>query len=291
MAPYQPKRKRGGPKDDSKTNLKPTLTCVLSLYPVRDQFCRMVPISDLISLTRTCRQLSSLYRSILPTRWNTDKRLKDFVQDPKGLRTQMAIHDALISGSFAIQFFEGLKWTESDLDIFVESGLDAIEMQQYLVSMEGYSVCNLRDRDDEGYFAMSKIVKVRLLKWACSKLQHCWQVQCRSWPWQRTDPIQRKPWYNLFVRRASQSSRYWAASTWPWLSMWYRGTRPMPCFRSLVLSTTNLTFLRRWAIMSASCSPSTMAEDGNVAIFCGPRMRPPTDRWSWTGGLEINIRG
>ena len=82
----------------------------------------------------------------------------------------MAIHNTLISGSFAIQVFEGLKWTESDLDIFVESGLDAIEMQQYLVIMEGYRLCDLRDRDDEGYFAMSKIVKVRLLKWAYSKL-------------------------------------------------------------------------------------------------------------------------
>lgn len=80
----------------------------------------------------------------------------------------MAIYNALISGSFAIQFFEGLRWTGSDLDIFIEGGSSARELEQYLVMIEGYRISDERDQDDEVYLAMSGIDKVRRLQCAYS---------------------------------------------------------------------------------------------------------------------------
>ena len=72
----------------------------------------------------------------------------------------MARHGALISGSFAIQFFERVRWNESDLDIFIENGTDAGDFEQYLCGTEKYHMTRERDEAEEVYLAMSELVKV-----------------------------------------------------------------------------------------------------------------------------------
>ena len=52
----------------------------------------------------------------------------------------MARHDALVSGSFVLQFFERVTWRESDLDIFIEHGEGANKFGSYLVDKEGYAL-------------------------------------------------------------------------------------------------------------------------------------------------------
>ncbi|KAL8755015.1 MAG: hypothetical protein Q9199_003945 [Rusavskia elegans] len=52
----------------------------------------------------------------------------------------MAETNALISGSFAIQFFERVVWSSSDLDMYVEEGEDSDTIAQYLVMSEGYTL-------------------------------------------------------------------------------------------------------------------------------------------------------
>jgi hypothetical protein len=44
----------------------------------------------------------------------------------------MGKHDALISGSIALQFFERVVWRESDLDIYVQYGPKAEAMAHYV---------------------------------------------------------------------------------------------------------------------------------------------------------------
>jgi hypothetical protein len=66
-------------------------------------------------------------------------------------------HDALISGSFAIQFFDGVVWHESDLDIFVEQGEGASELRRYLLKNEGYEFISAKDIEE---YAMGDLVKV-----------------------------------------------------------------------------------------------------------------------------------
>ena len=47
--------------------------------------------------------------------------------------------DALISGSFVIQFFDGVVWEESVLDIYIHE-TKAAELGHYLVTEEGYEL-------------------------------------------------------------------------------------------------------------------------------------------------------
>ena len=73
----------------------------------------------------------------------------------------MGKYGALISGSFAIQFFERVVWEESDLDIFVEEGLDASNFEQYLCEKEGYHLTRKQSSgDEEVYEVLGDIVQV-----------------------------------------------------------------------------------------------------------------------------------
>ena len=144
MAPA--KRKRLGKSAKSVLPLKkPTLLDVLNLnshYPICDRICSLLHIGDLVNLSRTCRMLSSVYRALLPTHWNIDRCLERFVQRPKEFRSQLGMYDALISGSFAIQFFQRVLWRESDLDIFITGDREAAALENHLVNNEGYRCTN-----------------------------------------------------------------------------------------------------------------------------------------------------
>lgn len=109
-----------------------------SRYPIFDRICSFLAIDSIIALTRTCRALSGLYQSLIPLQWNVDRHLSRFVRDPQLFRSQMAIRNALVSGSLAVQFFERVVWKESDLDIFIQEGKDAKAFGKYLTEKEGY---------------------------------------------------------------------------------------------------------------------------------------------------------
>lgn len=75
----------------------------------------------------------------LKNRYNINKKSKRFVTKPPAFRSELGRYDALISGSFALQFFDGVVWDESDLDIFVEDGDYApLAIGEYLIEREGY---------------------------------------------------------------------------------------------------------------------------------------------------------
>jgi len=101
-----------------------------------------------------------LYQSLIPTQWNVDRGLNRFVQDPKGLRSQMGIHNALISGSFVVQFFDRVVWKEADLDVFVEGDFGASAMELYLCSKEGYRF--IHEGTNEQYVNMKDVLRVSI---------------------------------------------------------------------------------------------------------------------------------
>ncbi len=72
--------------------------------------------------------------------WNVDRDLLRFVKDPRGFRTQLGKCDGLISGSFALQFFERVYWGGSGLDVFAENRGEAREFEHYLVNVENYKL-------------------------------------------------------------------------------------------------------------------------------------------------------
>lgn len=70
----------------------------------------------------------------------------------------MGKHDALISGSFAIQFFERVMWKESDLDIFIGQGPGAEALEDYLCKQEGYSLSH--EMKEGEYWFHTRLIKV-----------------------------------------------------------------------------------------------------------------------------------
>ena len=60
-------------------------------------------VADIVTLTRICGQLSSLYKRLKPTQWQIHKGLKRFPTDPAAFRSQMAEHIAPASRKSAVQ--------------------------------------------------------------------------------------------------------------------------------------------------------------------------------------------
>ncbi len=120
------------------------LTHLFACYPIRDQICSSLSIDAIIALSRTCKALSQTYQDLLPTQFNIDVKLSRFVTDPRRFRLQMRDDEALISGSFAVQYFDRTTYADSDLDVFVEHGDHVKGLDDYLTSAEGYQVITIR---------------------------------------------------------------------------------------------------------------------------------------------------
>ncbi|MCJ1402670.1 hypothetical protein MMC11_005890 [Xylographa trunciseda] len=125
-------------------------------YPVFRRLCFYLGIAEIIALTRTCRKLSSLYRQILKFEWNILPRLRRFVDNPEGLLSKLGQCEALISGSFALQFFERVTWRESDLDLFVRDGNGAEDLCEYLENVEKCELVSIND--NESYSMVDLVV-------------------------------------------------------------------------------------------------------------------------------------
>jgi hypothetical protein len=75
---------------------------------------------------------------MLPCRWNINRRLARFVDDPKEFRSQLGQADALISGTFALLFFAQLYWLDSGMDIYVTQGKKADTLVRYIGGDSNY---------------------------------------------------------------------------------------------------------------------------------------------------------
>lgn len=117
-------------------------------FPVTSGLCDYLSIIDIINLTRTCRSLSGLYQALLPHKWDVDRALGRFFCYPHRFRSQLGRCNALVSGSFATQFFERVTWTDADIDIYVENELQTHALRAYLEETEGYTLCF----EDKGEF-------------------------------------------------------------------------------------------------------------------------------------------
>lgn len=62
------------------------------------------------------------------------------MRDPQLFRSELGKHNALVSGSVALQFFERVVWRESDLDVFIEEGENAGTFHKYLTEKEYYKL-------------------------------------------------------------------------------------------------------------------------------------------------------
>jgi hypothetical protein len=109
-------------------------------YPVYQLLLSMLDSLSIVRLSKTCRGLATLYRGAIRQEWSVDRLLGRFVSQPLALRSVMRDHGAVISGSFALQFFARQCWKESSLDLVVEKSIHALALGSYLVAREGYKV-------------------------------------------------------------------------------------------------------------------------------------------------------
>lgn len=111
--------------------------------PVFDALTAQLPVKDIVALTRTCRTLNPLYQKLVSRgAWNINNRLKQFVNDPIGFRKRLTELDGIISGGFALQFMDRVRWEGSDLDVCVQVGEKADAFCRYMEEVEGYDLAS-----------------------------------------------------------------------------------------------------------------------------------------------------
>ena len=105
--------------------------------PITDNiFCRLTPLS-LTRMASVCRGIRSVAKDFQRRAYNINRRLELFVTDPGAFRSLMARTHMVISGSFALQFFDRTFYPESDLDIYVHPDGSIGEVGLYLIK-DGY---------------------------------------------------------------------------------------------------------------------------------------------------------
>ncbi|EPE36883.1 hypothetical protein GLAREA_09046 [Glarea lozoyensis ATCC 20868] len=121
---------------------------IFKCYPIFDNICAYLEPNDILLFQLTTKQLTPFFETLFRTQWNINRQLKRFVKDPVSFRSQLATYDALISGSFAVQFFERKIWEDSELDVYVEGWIDDQDsfdaLGEYLVVNEGYTLQSAR---------------------------------------------------------------------------------------------------------------------------------------------------
>lgn len=118
---------------------RPTFSDIFdeSQYPVFTRICELIPVGSILALNQTCKSLSNLYKRIQHTQWNIDRRLGEYFRDPSQVRSLMGECDALISGRFAVEFFERTKFPQRLLEFYVEAS-KAERFVTHLVEVENY---------------------------------------------------------------------------------------------------------------------------------------------------------
>ncbi|PSS08863.1 hypothetical protein PHLCEN_2v3478 [Hermanssonia centrifuga] len=102
-------------------------------------------------ISRTCRIAYDAVRFYVGRTFNINRHLSQYFPDPLAFRSLQARTAALISGSNALQFFNRLRYSNSDLDVYV-SWKSAMEVGKWMLG-HGYtykpSVSQLEDLEQE----------------------------------------------------------------------------------------------------------------------------------------------
>ncbi|KAI1325200.1 hypothetical protein F5Y16DRAFT_401663 [Xylariaceae sp. FL0255] len=135
----------------------PTLRGLLTLYPVQERIFSELDIKSILALCSTSWDMRLDIKSYL---WDINKRLNRFFKDPLAFRTELGRSEAVISGSFALQFFARTFWPNSDLDISVRNDEDkVISLVKFLVEKEGYELASNDEIVLEGYTDSNGVFK------------------------------------------------------------------------------------------------------------------------------------
>lgn len=90
-------------------------------HPLYDPILSCCNAAELLRLARTCKAFRNTVLDFIPRAFNINRNLLQFFADPIGFRIMLSDTGAIVSGSFALQFFIRAYYPLSDLDIYVEA--------------------------------------------------------------------------------------------------------------------------------------------------------------------------
>lgn len=105
--------------------------------PIFDLLSSYLGMGDFLVLCQMSHELSQLKDYLRSTRLNI--LVRDFVDHPDILRSRLREHGAVISGSFALSFFD-LNQKTPNLDVYIGAGIPAEEFTNYIREQEGYEI-------------------------------------------------------------------------------------------------------------------------------------------------------
>ncbi|CAJ2514167.1 Uu.00g022860.m01.CDS01 [Anthostomella pinea] len=107
--------------------------------PHRARLVRLLGTRDVLRLSQTCREVQQAFRS---REWNINSRLARFFDDPRAFRAEIGHCNALITGSFVLEFFARTVSPGDHLKILVQKGQDADRLEACFLSV-GYQLTNV----------------------------------------------------------------------------------------------------------------------------------------------------
>ncbi|PPQ72614.1 hypothetical protein CVT26_004088 [Gymnopilus dilepis] len=120
----------------------PSRLSSLETFLIRLQGCILRALLDslgidtIISLRQTSSRLYALCKSYENITWDINTKLQDWFENTATFLYVMDYCGAIISGSFAVQFFDRTKYSDDDLDIYIRVG--AFEIMGRWLEMQGY---------------------------------------------------------------------------------------------------------------------------------------------------------
>ncbi|RBR22568.1 hypothetical protein FVER53590_00052 [Fusarium verticillioides] len=111
---------------------RPQLVEMLLQPPILEALRSFLTLPDFLALFQVCKRLYISKNDILGLICGINATLKSFVVDATMFRSQLGQYNAVISGPFALNFFQLGSNKVSKLDIFVKEGADADQFTEYL---------------------------------------------------------------------------------------------------------------------------------------------------------------
>lgn len=138
----------------------PLVNMVYRYVPIQSALLANMDIVDIIALSRTTKAFADLYQAVVRTQYNVDRDLAPFFSVPREFRNVQVKTDAIISGHFAIDFFDRRNPVrdEAVLQIQVEKGTWLDIMLTYLRN-DGWNEAHDTDPENnaisDGFYRVS----------------------------------------------------------------------------------------------------------------------------------------
>lgn len=122
------------------------LIYILSFDSIHDLLLVTLSPKQLILLATVCRTTYDVVSRYMKTAFNIDERLSRFFSNVQSFHCMQALTSTVISGSFALQFFDRSFYPSSDLDLYVHRHHRRTVGRWVLKA--GYTFTPFSDQDD-----------------------------------------------------------------------------------------------------------------------------------------------